>query len=201
MPDPCASPRCRLRRGVARGGRADRRTSGRDDGENGAARAQRSLRLAAGARADHGCAAQRVQPGKCEGDERECKAGDRRGLAPDRHRAGRRGARRRNVPRLPHRSRIVQSCAARAGELRGLPALTDRLPGRPARRRRLSPLRSDACRLPRRAHAQVRVSPQHAAGALEGIDSLRGSAMEWSDIVDMAGIWAAALGIAVIDEE
>jgi hypothetical protein len=28
---------------------------------------------------------------------------------------------------------------------------------------------------------------------------LRGAAMEWPDIVDMAGIWAAALGIEVLD--
>ena len=32
-----------------------------------------------------------------------------------------------------------------------------------------------------------------------GIQRLRGSAMEWSDIVEMAGVWAAALGIEVLD--
>lgn len=36
---------------------------------------------------------------------------------------------------------------------------------------------------------------------LQGVDSLRGSAMEWSDIVELAGVWAAALGIAVIDDD
>ena len=29
---------------------------------------------------------------------------------------------------------------------------------------------------------------------------LGGSAMEWSDIVENAGVWAAALGIEVIEE-
>jgi len=34
---------------------------------------------------------------------------------------------------------------------------------------------------------------------IEGIQSLRGAAMEWTDIIDMAGTWAAALGIHVIE--
>lgn len=34
---------------------------------------------------------------------------------------------------------------------------------------------------------------------IEGIQSLRGAAMEWGDIIDMAGTWAAALGIQVIE--
>jgi uncharacterized protein YjbI with pentapeptide repeats len=34
---------------------------------------------------------------------------------------------------------------------------------------------------------------------LQGIESLRGAAMEWPDIVEMAGVWAAALGIRVLD--
>jgi uncharacterized protein YjbI with pentapeptide repeats len=34
---------------------------------------------------------------------------------------------------------------------------------------------------------------------LEGVQGLRGAAMEWSDIVAMAGLWAAALGIEVLD--
>jgi uncharacterized protein YjbI with pentapeptide repeats len=34
---------------------------------------------------------------------------------------------------------------------------------------------------------------------LQGVESLRGAAMEWSDIVGMAGVWAAALGIEVLD--
>jgi uncharacterized protein YjbI with pentapeptide repeats len=37
--------------------------------------------------------------------------------------------------------------------------------------------------------------------ALEGVQSLRGSAMEWSDIVSMASVWAAALGIGVLDTD
>jgi uncharacterized protein YjbI with pentapeptide repeats len=36
---------------------------------------------------------------------------------------------------------------------------------------------------------------------LLGIESLRGAAMEWPAIVDMAGEWAAALGIEVLDDE
>jgi uncharacterized protein YjbI with pentapeptide repeats len=34
---------------------------------------------------------------------------------------------------------------------------------------------------------------------LEGVECLRGAAMEWPDIVEMAGEFAAALGIAVLD--
>lgn len=34
---------------------------------------------------------------------------------------------------------------------------------------------------------------------LHGVQSLRGAAMEWPDIVNMAGLWAAALGIRVLD--
>jgi hypothetical protein len=44
--------------------------------------------------------------------------------------------------------------------------------------------RSQACRLPRRPNAALRVSPRRARGA-EGIESLRGTAMEWADIVEM----------------
>jgi uncharacterized protein YjbI with pentapeptide repeats len=36
---------------------------------------------------------------------------------------------------------------------------------------------------------------------LEGVQSLRGAAMEWSDIIGMAGVWAAALGIEVLDAD
>jgi uncharacterized protein YjbI with pentapeptide repeats len=36
---------------------------------------------------------------------------------------------------------------------------------------------------------------------LEGAERLRGSAMEWPDIVEMAGVWAATLGIEVLDTE
>ena len=35
----------------------------------------------------------------------------------------------------------------------------------------------------------------------QGIESLRGAAMEWPDIVEMAGVWAAALGIRVLDDD
>jgi uncharacterized protein YjbI with pentapeptide repeats len=35
----------------------------------------------------------------------------------------------------------------------------------------------------------------------EGVHSLRGAAMEWTDIIEMAGVWAAALGIAVLDDD
>lgn len=37
--------------------------------------------------------------------------------------------------------------------------------------------------------------------ALEGVQSLRGAAMEWPDTVEMAGVWAAAVGIEVLDAE
>ncbi|HTA14908.1 MAG TPA: pentapeptide repeat-containing protein [Solirubrobacteraceae bacterium] len=36
---------------------------------------------------------------------------------------------------------------------------------------------------------------------LQGVESLRGAALEWGDIVEMAGVWAAALGIGVLDSE
>ena len=36
---------------------------------------------------------------------------------------------------------------------------------------------------------------------LQGIENLRGSAMEWPDIVGMAGLWATALGIEVLDAD
>ena len=36
---------------------------------------------------------------------------------------------------------------------------------------------------------------------LQGVDSLRGASMEWSDILDMAGVLASALGIKVLDPE
>ncbi len=34
---------------------------------------------------------------------------------------------------------------------------------------------------------------------LQGVPNLRGAALEWSDIVELAGVWAAALGIDVLD--
>ena len=34
---------------------------------------------------------------------------------------------------------------------------------------------------------------------LNGVESLRGAAMEWPDIIEMAGILAAALGIETLD--
>lgn len=36
---------------------------------------------------------------------------------------------------------------------------------------------------------------------LRGVESLRGAAMEWPHIVEMAGVWAAALGIEVLDSD
>ncbi len=36
---------------------------------------------------------------------------------------------------------------------------------------------------------------------LQGIESLRGAALEWPDILDMAGVWAAALGIEALDTD
>jgi uncharacterized protein YjbI with pentapeptide repeats len=36
---------------------------------------------------------------------------------------------------------------------------------------------------------------------LEGVGSLRGAAMEWPDVVEMAGVWAAALGIEILDPD
>lgn len=34
---------------------------------------------------------------------------------------------------------------------------------------------------------------------VQGVESLRGLAMEWPDIVELAGVWAGALGIEVLD--
>jgi uncharacterized protein YjbI with pentapeptide repeats len=34
---------------------------------------------------------------------------------------------------------------------------------------------------------------------LHGVQSLRGAAMEWPDIVGLAGLWAGALGIETLD--
>jgi Pentapeptide repeats (8 copies) len=34
---------------------------------------------------------------------------------------------------------------------------------------------------------------------VQGVESLRGLAMEWPDIVELAGVWAAALGIEVLE--
>lgn len=34
---------------------------------------------------------------------------------------------------------------------------------------------------------------------IQGVKSLSGAAMDWADIVGMAGVWAAALGIEVLD--
>ncbi len=36
---------------------------------------------------------------------------------------------------------------------------------------------------------------------MQGVKNLSGAAMEWSDIVAMAGSWAAALGIEVLDPD
>jgi uncharacterized protein YjbI with pentapeptide repeats len=36
---------------------------------------------------------------------------------------------------------------------------------------------------------------------LEGVANLRGAAMEWPDVVAMAGTWAAALGIEILDSD
>jgi uncharacterized protein YjbI with pentapeptide repeats len=36
---------------------------------------------------------------------------------------------------------------------------------------------------------------------LQGVESLRGAAIDWSCIVEMAGVWAAALGIEVLDAD
>ncbi len=35
---------------------------------------------------------------------------------------------------------------------------------------------------------------------LQGVANLRGAAMEWPDIVELAGVWAAALGIEVLED-
>lgn len=36
---------------------------------------------------------------------------------------------------------------------------------------------------------------------LEGVKSLRGAAMEWSTVVEMAGVWATTLGIEILDTD
>jgi uncharacterized protein YjbI with pentapeptide repeats len=50
----------------------------------------------------------------------------------------------------------------------------------------------------RLAHCELR---RCELTGLQGVESLRGAAMEWSDIIDMAGVWAKALGIEVLDPE
>lgn len=36
---------------------------------------------------------------------------------------------------------------------------------------------------------------------IQGAEHLRGAAMEWADIINMAGLWAATLGIEVLDAD
>ena len=36
---------------------------------------------------------------------------------------------------------------------------------------------------------------------LQGVENLRGAAMEWVDILDMAAVWAATLGIDILDPQ
>ena len=36
---------------------------------------------------------------------------------------------------------------------------------------------------------------------LQGVESLRGAALEWPDIVEMAGVWATALGIEILEAD
>jgi hypothetical protein len=43
--------------------------------------------------------------------------------------------------------------------------------------------------------------PPPKKDGLQGVDSLRGIAMEWADILDGAGVWAAALGIEILDPD
>jgi uncharacterized protein YjbI with pentapeptide repeats len=38
-----------------------------------------------------------------------------------------------------------------------------------------------------------------ALTGVQGVESLRGLAMEWPDIVELAGVWAGALGIEVLE--
>jgi uncharacterized protein YjbI with pentapeptide repeats len=40
---------------------------------------------------------------------------------------------------------------------------------------------------------------QSKLAGLRGVESLRGAALEWPDIVELAGLWAAALGIEVLE--
>jgi uncharacterized protein YjbI with pentapeptide repeats len=35
---------------------------------------------------------------------------------------------------------------------------------------------------------------------LQGVESLRGAALEWPDIVEHAGVWAGALGIRMLED-
>ena len=69
---------------------------------------------------------------------------------------------------------------------------------------KLESVRFHGCDLTRADFRGVRLQRCELRGSdltgAQGIDSLRGVAMEWTDIVDMAGVWAAALGIEVLED-
>jgi uncharacterized protein YjbI with pentapeptide repeats len=89
---------------------------------------------------------------------------------------------------------------AASSHLRGLPARPERLPGSLARICPLPPcdLTEADFRAARTRRCEFR---RCDLSALEGIENLRGAALEWADIVGMAGSWAASLGIEILDPE
>jgi uncharacterized protein YjbI with pentapeptide repeats len=70
---------------------------------------------------------------------------------------------------------------------------------------RLDSVRFDDCDLTAADFRGARLRACELRGndltGLQGVESLRGAALAWSDIVDMAAVWAAALGVEVLDSE
>ena len=70
---------------------------------------------------------------------------------------------------------------------------------------RLYAVRFHRCRLDGADFRAARMTGCQLRGCsldgIEGVEGLRGSAMEWPDIVSAAGTFAAALGIGVLDDD
>lgn len=70
---------------------------------------------------------------------------------------------------------------------------------------RLESVRFHRCELPGATFTGARFTTSEMRGCtldgIRGIDGLRGVAMDWSDVVALAGTFAAALGIHVIGED
>ena len=145
------------------------------------------------------CELSGLQPRERARPRRRAAAGGDPQRPPHRPRAHRGGADRRDLQRLPHRPRVVRRLDADRGHLRRLHAAPDRLPGGEAGLRALPRLRHERDRPAPRPAAPLRAAPQPLPGA-QGIESLRGAAMEWPDIVEHAGVLAAALGIRVLED-
>jgi uncharacterized protein YjbI with pentapeptide repeats len=70
---------------------------------------------------------------------------------------------------------------------------------------KLDSVRFHACELSRADFRDARLSRCELRRSdltdVQGVKDLRGAAMEWPDIVNMAGLWAATLGIEVLDTD